>query len=251
MGCLHAGHLSLITQAHRENASVVVSIFVNPSQFGPGEDFERYPRREAQDLALLEEAGVTTAFMPAAADIYPDGFNTWVAVESLTEKLEGKSRPGHFRGVTTVCSKLFNVVRPHTAYFGHKDAQQALVICKMVADLSMNLDIKVMPTLRETDGLAMSSRNEYLSPAQRQAAVVLSRALHLAEDLWHSGNDSAMDIHTRMSSLIKQEPLAEIEYISINHARNLEPLITVRAPALVSLAVRFGPTRLIDNIVLE
>ena len=251
MGCLHSGHLSLVSQAQRENASVVVSIFVNPSQFGPGEDFERYPRSEAHDLALLEREGVAAVFMPAAAEMYPEGFNTWVEVESLTDKLEGKLRPGHFRGVATVCSKLFNIVRPHTAYFGQKDAQQALVIRKMVADLDMHLTIKVMPTLREADGLAMSSRNSYLDPAGRRAAVVLYRALRLAEALWHSGNSSAGNIITRMTAFIRQEPLADIEYISINDARNLEPLAVVRVPALVSLAVRVGKTRLIDNVVLE
>ena len=251
MGCLHAGHVSLVRRALRDNASVVVSIFVNPSQFGPGEDFEIYPRCEAQDLTLLEEEGVTAAFMPTPADMYPDGFNTWVAVEGLTDILEGKARPGHFRGVATVCNKLFNILRPQVAYFGQKDAQQAVVIRKMVKDLNMNLEITVLPTLREADGLAMSSRNMHLNPDERRAAVVLYRALCLAQDRWNAGCTDAAEILRQMRRLVESEPLAGIDYISIDDARNLETLAILRPPALVSLAVRFGKTRLIDNIVLR
>jgi pantoate--beta-alanine ligase len=251
MGCLHAGHVSLVRRALRDNASVVASIFVNPSQFGPGEDYERYPRREMQDLALLEEEGVTAAFIPAPADMYPDGFSTWVEVEGLTAKLEGEARPGHFRGVTTVCNKLFNVLRPQVAYFGQKDAQQAVVIRKMVKDLNMNLEITVLPTLREADGLAMSSRNMYLNPDERRAAVVLYRALCLAQDRWKAGCTDAAEMLSEMRRLVESEPLAGIDYISIDDARNLETLAIIRAPALVSLAVRVGKTRLIDNVILE
>jgi pantoate--beta-alanine ligase len=250
MGYLHRGHLSLIERARSENASVVVSIFVNPAQFGPGEDLACYPRDEKHDLELLLNNGVDVAFLPQPDTMYPDGFNTWVIVEKITQPLEGAARPGHFRGVATVCNKLFNIVRPSVAYFGQKDAQQALVIRKMVDDLNMNLKIKVSPTLRETDGLAMSSRNSYLRPDERQAATVLYKALCLASNLWKSGVTDAQYIRQKMADLINQEKLASIDYVSISDTETLEEQSEVHVPALISLAVRIGKTRLIDNIIL-
>jgi pantoate--beta-alanine ligase len=250
MGYLHRGHLSLIERARSENASVVVSIFVNPAQFGPGEDLACYPRDEKHDLELLLNNGVDVAFLPQPDTMYPDKFNTWVIVEKITQPLEGAARPGHFRGVATVCNKLFNIVRPSVAYFGQKDAQQALVIRKMVDDLNMNLKIKVSPTLRETDGLAMSSRNSYLRPDERQAATVLYKALCLASNLWESGVTDAQYIRQKMADLINHEKLASIDYVSISDTETLEEQSEVHVPALISLAVRIGKTRLIDNIIL-
>lgn len=250
MGYLHEGHLELVRRARAENSVVVVSIFVNPTQFGPTEDFNRYPRDIPRDLGLLEQVGTDIVFIPSAEEMYPSGFNTWVVVEKVTERLEGKSRPGHFRGVATVVAKLFNIVEPTRAYFGQKDAQQVVVIKKMVSDLNMNLEIVVVPTVRESDGLAMSSRNVYLNPQERQAATVLFRALSLAESMWRKGERDAETIRQAMVSLIKEEPLAEIDYVSIAHPETLEELATIDGPALASLAVRIGKTRLIDNMVL-
>lgn len=251
MGYLHEGHLALVRQARAENSVVVVSIFVNPTQFGPSEDFDRYPRDIPRDLALLEKEGTDVVFMPSAEEMYPKGFSSWVVVEKVTERLEGRSRPGHFRGVATVVNKLFNIVEPTRAYFGQKDAQQVVVIKKMVADLNMNLEIVVVPTVRESDGLAMSSRNVYLNPRERQAATVLFRALSLAKSLRGKGEKNAEIIREAMGSLIKKEPLAEIDYISIADPQTLEELSIIGGPALASLAVRIGKTRLIDNILLE
>ncbi len=250
MGFLHEGHLSLVRRAKAESQVVVVSIFVNPTQFGPGEDLARYPRDEARDLALLEKAGADIVFLPAPAEMYPPGFATWVTVEDVTTRLEGAARPGHFRGVATVCNKLFNIVQPAKAYFGQKDAQQALVIKKMVADLNLNLEIVVLPTVREADGLAMSSRNSYLSAEERKAAVVLHRALARAQEMFNKGETDALTIRGNMRCLIAAEPLAEIDYISIADAATLEEQSRVSPPALVSLAVKIGQTRLIDNIIL-
>ena len=251
MGYLHKGHASLIRQAILDgNTTVVVSIFVNPSQFGPGEDFTSYPRDEQHDLAVLECTSAHVAFMPTPGEMYPEGYATWVEVGGVTERLEGASRPGHFRGVATVCNKLFNIVQPARAYFGQKDAQQVLVIQKMVADLNMNLDIAVMPTVREPDGLAMSSRNSYLSPEERSAATVLHRSLTLAEKLYRDGERNAGAIRDAMTALIQAEPLADIDYVSLADAATLEELERIEGRALASLAVRFGRTRLIDNIVL-
>ncbi|MFC2008118.1 pantoate--beta-alanine ligase [Chloroflexota bacterium] len=251
MGYLHEGHLSLVRHARGENASVVVSIFVNPTQFGPQEDFKRYPRDPDRDLAMLEKEKTDIVFMPSVADMYVDQFDSWVEVGSLTQRLEGASRPTHFRGVTTVVAKLFNIIEPTRAYFGQKDAQQAAVIKKMVADLNMNLKVVTLPTLREPDGLAMSSRNMYLNPEQRQAAVVLHQALSLAQKLFSQGEKSAPTIRQQMTDLIQKEPLTEINYVSIAHAEILNELETVSPPALVSLAVKVGKTRLIDNVVLR
>jgi len=250
MGYLHEGHISLVRQARAENPSVVVSIFVNPTQFGPGEDFKSYPRDTQRDLAMLEPM-TDIVFMPSTSEMYPDGFDSRVEVGSITERLEGASRPGHFRGVTTVVAKLFNIVQPTRAYFGQKDAQQTAVINKMVADLNMNMEIVTLPTVREPDGLAMSSRNTYLNPGQRRAATVLYRSLKLAQEMWSQGEINADEIRHKMTEFIRKEPLADIDYISIADAETLEKLDAVRANALVSMAVKFGSTRLIDNIVLE
>ncbi len=250
MGYLHEGHLELVRRARAENSVVVASIFVNPTQFGPTEDFNRYPRDIPRDLALLEREGTDIVFIPSTEEMYPPESSTWVVVEKVTERLEGKSRPGHFKGVATVVNKLFNIVEPTRAYFGQKDAQQVVVIKRMVSDLNMNVEIVVVPTVRESDGLAMSSRNVYLNQQERQAATVLFRALTLAESLWCRGERNAEVIKGEMVSIIKKEPLAEIDYVSIAHPETLEELSTIEGPALVSLAVRIGKTRLIDNIVL-
>ena len=250
MGYLHEGHLALVRQAREENPSVVVSIFVNPTQFGPREDFNRYPRDIQRDLAWLEKARTDIVFMPSQTEMYPAQFNSWVEVDKVTERLEGASRPGHFRGVATVCAKLFNIIQPTKVYFGQKDAQQLVVIKKMVADLNMNLEIITAPTVREPDGLAMSSRNTYLNPEQRRAAVVLYQALGLAQKLWSQGETDAQTIRRQMTDLIQKQPLANIDYVSIANAETLDELDRVNPPALVSLAVRIGKTRLIDNLVL-
>ncbi len=251
MGYLHEGHLSLVRQAKAETETVIVSIFVNPTQFGPAEDYATYPRNLKRDLALLEKEKTDIVFVPEVEEMYPKGFNTWVEVKGITERLEGACRPGHFKGVTTVVAKLFNIVEPTRAYFGQKDAQQALVIKKMVAELNMNLEIVVLPTVREKDGLAMSSRNIYLSPEERQAATILFKALTLAQERWQRGERNADSLRQEMISFIKKEPLAKIDYVSIADKETLEELSIIDRPALVSLAVRIGKTRLIDNLLLE
>jgi len=250
MGYLHEGHLALVRQARAESPSVVVSIFVNPTQFGPQEDFDEYPRDPQRDLALLEKERVDIVFVPSAVEMYPPQFSSWVEVDKVTERLEGASRPGHFRGVATVVAKLFNIVQPTRVYFGQKDAQQLVVIKKMVADLNMNLEIVTVPTVRESDGLAMSSRNTYLNPEERKAAVVLYRALTLAQKLWLQGEKDAQTIRQQMVALIQKAPLATIDYVSIADTETLDELDEVTPPALVSLAVKIGSTRLTDNIVL-
>ncbi len=250
MGYLHEGHLSLVRRARKENASVVISIFVNPTQFGPGEDFRSYPRDTEHDLTMLEPF-TDVVFMPAPEEMYPTGYDTWVDVEDITDRLEGASRPGHFRGVATVCTKLFNIVQPDRAYFARKDAQQLLVIEKMVSELNMPLEIVTCETVREPDGLAMSSRNTYLNEAERRAATVLYRALTLARERWGAGERDAGKIRHEITELIKGEPLADIDYVSIADAATLQELEKMERPALVSLAVRIGKTRLIDNIGLE
>ena len=252
MGYLHDGHLSLVKRAKAENTTVVVSIFVNPTQFGPQEDFRTYPRDNPRDLAMLEKMKTDIVFMPSAAEMYPPRFSSWVDVEKVTERLEGAVRPGHFRGVATVVAKLFNIVEPTRAYFGQKDAQQVVVIKKMVMDLNMNLEVIACPTVRKPDGLAMSSRNTYLKPDERQAATVLYQALNLAQQLWSQGEKDAERIRQAMRQLIQKQPLAEkIDYISVADAETLEELDKINPPALVSLAVKIGKPRLIDNIVLE
>ena len=251
MGYLHEGHLALVRRARAENPSVVVSIFVNLPQFGPQEDFNSYPRDSQRDLAILEKEKTDVLFMPSVDEMYPPQFSSWVEAGKVTERLEGASRPGHFRGVTTVVAKLFNIVQPTRAYFGQKDAQQLVAIKKMVADLNMNLEIVTIPTMREPDGLALSSRNAYLNPHERQAALVLYQALTLAKKIWLQGETDAQRLRQEMTTLIQKEPLASIDYVSVADAKTLDELDTVSPPALISLAVRIGKTRLIDNIVLE
>jgi pantoate--beta-alanine ligase len=250
MGYLHEGHLELVRIARRENLVAVVSVFVNPTQFAPNEDYKAYPRDLDRDLSLLEGVKTDIVFIPESADMYAGGYNTWVDVQGITATLEGKARPTHFRGVTTVCNKLFNIVQPHKAYFGQKDAQQALVIQKMAADLNMNLEVVVCPTIREKDGLAMSSRNTYLTGSERISATVLYRALCLAGDMFAKGERDAVIIRKAMTGLISQEPAAKIDYVSIADLQTLAELDTIAGKALVSLAVRLGKPRLIDNIVL-
>jgi len=249
MGYLHEGHLFLARRARAENDAVAASIFVNPTQFGPREDLARYPRDLPRDLALLEKEGTDLVFAPETEEIYPPGFSTWVVAEGVPERLEGASRPGHFRGVATVVAKLFNLLEPHRAYFGQKDAQQVAVIENMVRDLNMNLKIVPVLTVREQDGLAMSSRNIFLNPRERQAALVLYRSLCLAQEMYKSGERNAGRIREAMIKLIQKEPLAQIDYVSIAHPETLEEVEKLAGPALVSLAVRIGPTRLIDNII--
>lgn len=250
MGALHDGHLSLVRRALEECATVVVSIFINPTQFGPQEDLQAYPRSLKRDMALLKEENVHLVFAPPPEEVYPPGFDTWVEVGHIANRLEGEARPGHFRGVATVVSKLFDIIGPDRAYFGQKDAQQCLVIRRLNADLNLGVDVVVVPTVRETDGLAMSSRNAYLSPSERQAAPVLYRSLSLAEAMYDKGQGNAADIKEAMLRLLQAEPLAHTDYISIADPETLEELENIQGPALVSLAVRMGKTRLIDNVVL-
>lgn len=250
MGYLHEGHLALVRRARAENDHVVVSIFVNPTQFGPNEDFARYPRDPDRDLALLREEGVDVVFMPALEEMYPEGFSTYVNVERLTDRLEGAHRPGHFRGVTTVVTKLFHILQPHRAYFGQKDAQQLIVIRRMTRDLAFPIDIVDVPTVREPDGLAMSSRNVYLSPDQRRAATVLFRALEWARELWNAGVRNGDQLREAMQRVIESEPLARADYVSVADPETLEELDAIEGRALASLAVRLGSTRLIDCVWL-
>ncbi|MCX8061531.1 MAG: pantoate--beta-alanine ligase, partial [Anaerolineales bacterium] len=251
MGYLHEGHLSLVRAARHECAAVVVSIFVNPTQFGPQEDLDRYPRDLPRDLALLEAAGVDLVWTPTPEVMYPAGYQTWVTVEQIAAPLEGAMRPTHFRGVATVVAKLFNGVQPHRAYFGQKDAQQALVIRRMVADLNFPLEVIVCPTVREADGLAMSSRNVYLNPQERQAATVLYRALTAAQAAYQSGERNADSLRQVMQSVLSQEPLAKPQYVSCAKIDDLQEWQgEVTGKALLSLAVFIGKTRLIDNLVV-
>jgi pantoate--beta-alanine ligase len=251
MGYLHEGHLELTRRAKAECDIAVVSIFVNPTQFGPKEDFEKYPRDTERDLKLLEDVGTDYVFMPSPKDIYPPGYSTWIDVEKVTNRLEGAARPGHFRGVATVVNILFNIVQPDKAYFGQKDAQQCVVIKKMIRDLNMPLEMIIVPTVREPDGLAMSSRNVYLTTAMRQQAPVLNQTLKLAETLWRQGETSAAKVRQQMTDLIQLQPLAKIEYIDIADTDTLEELQTIKPGTLISMVVRFGNTRLLDNIILE
>ena len=251
MGYLHAGHLSLVQKARQECASVVVSIFVNPTQFGPQEDLAAYPRNLDRDQAMLGEAGVDLLWTPTNEVMYPPGAQTWVSAEEITQVLEGAMRPGHFRGVTTVVAKLFNAVQADKAYFGQKDAQQLAVIRQMVRDLHFPVQIIACPTVREEDCLAMSSRNTYLNPAERQAAVVLYRALTAARQAYQSGERSADRLRQAMLSVLTAEPLARVQYVSCADRNNLEELEWVTNGGLLSMAVYIGKTRLIDNFVLE
>ena len=250
MGALHEGHLSLVRHARAGDDTVVASIFVNPTQFGPGEDYARYPRDPDRDLALLRDLGTDVVFMPPVEEMYPEGFDTYVEVEKLTRVLEGAHRPGHFRGVATVVTKLFNIVQPHRAYFGQKDAQQLVVIRRLTRDLGLPVEVVGLPTVREPDGLAMSSRNAYLSPEERRAAPVLHRSLEAAEEMWRAGVRDASVVRQRMNEVLAAEPLARVDYVSVADAETLEELETAGRPALVSLAVQIGGTRLIDNVTL-
>lgn len=250
MGYLHEGHLSLVAQAKAENEHVIVSIFVNPTQFGANEDLSKYPRDLERDLSLLRPLGVDVVWMPTAEMMYPPGYQTWVEVEALTKGLEGAMRPGHFRGVATVVAKLFNATQPHKAYFGQKDAQQAAVIRRMAADLNFPLEVVVCPTLREADGLAMSSRNKYLNEAERKAATVLFRALSAAKNLYEGGERDAEKLRAKMKEVLTAEPLAQMQYVSCADYDTLEELDVVTGKALISMAVFLGKTRLIDNFVL-
>lgn len=250
MGFLHEGHLSLVRAARSECASVVVSIFVNPTQFRPNEDLSTYPRDIPRDLRLLEREGADLVWMPSTEMMYPSGFQTWVSVEELSKPLEGARRPGHFRGVTTVVAKLFNCVQPQRAYFGQKDAQQAAVIRQMGRDLNFPVEVRVCPTLREANGLAMSSRNVYLNPAERQAATVLHRALQVAAEAFESGEKEASELRRIMAETVKREALASLQYVSCAAPDTLQELQGPVERALLSMAVYFGKTRLIDNMLV-
>ena len=250
MGYFHAGHLALVKRARQENTAVVVSIFVNPTQFGPDEDYATYPRDMERDLALLQKEKVDVVFAPTAEEMYPAGYATFVDVQGVTSRLEGEKRPGHFRGVATVVTKLFTIVRPDRSYFGQKDGQQAAVVRRLTRDLNLWSEIVVVPTVREPDGLALSSRNVYLPAQERQAAPVLYRALCRAEELWRQGERDAEVLRQEMAGLIQAEPLAQLDYISIADAESLEELGKLDRPAMASLAVRFGKARLIDNALL-
>jgi len=251
MGALHEGHLSLIHEARAMCDVVVVSVFVNPAQFSPAEDFDAYPRDLTRDAALLAEYNVDYVFAPTVAEIYPPGFSTYVTVEGVSDELEGASRPGHFRGVTTVVAILFNSIKPDFAFFGQKDAQQAVLIKRMVRDLAFNTEIVVLPVVREESGLAMSSRNNYLNDEQRRAAVVLSAALSKVREAYEEGERNATRLIELARSVIEKEPLARIDYVSVNDGETLERLDKIEDRlALVSLAVFIGKTRLIDNVVL-
>jgi pantoate--beta-alanine ligase len=251
MGALHIGHISLIEAAARETDFVVVSIFVNPTQFGPSEDFEKYPRPFEADLKICEEHGVDVAFAPTSKEMYKSENLTWVNVEKLTEPLCGQFRPGHFRGVTTVCAKLFNIVMPDIAFFGQKDAQQAIAIKRMVADLNMPLEIVVCPTIREPNGLAISSRNQYLSEQRRKDAALIYKSLQKCKEMIEAGVTDTRKIIDQMHKILNHIPSATIEYISIVDAETLKSVDKVAGKVLAAAAVKIGSTRLIDNILVD
>lgn len=248
MGALHEGHLSLVANAKTNCHPVFTSIFVNPKQFGPQEDFAKYPRNVDSDAAKFSAAGVAALFLPEAGEIYPPGFATYVNVEGLSDRLEGRTRPGHFRGVTTVVLKLFDIVQPHFAYFGRKDAQQARLIAMMARDLNLDTQIVLGPIVREEDGLAMSSRNAYLRPEERRAAAALHRALSAARDAIRAGERDTLQLQQVMRRVIETEPLAKIDYAEIVDEETFEPILRVSRPCYALLAVFLGKTRLIDNM---
>jgi pantoate--beta-alanine ligase len=250
MGFLHEGHLSLVREAKKENDRVVVSIFVNPTQFGPGEDYEEYPRDLEGDAEKLRVIGIDYIFNPEVADMYPEGYNSFVEVSGITEVLCGKSRPGHFRGVTTVVTKLFNIIQPDRAYFGQKDFQQLMVIKKMVRELNIPVEVKGLPIIREEDGLARSSRNKYLDNRERAAATALYHSLMRARELYQKGIKDTSRIKKEVIDLISSEPLARIDYVEIVDPDTLQEIKRVKEQALVALAVYIGKTRLIDNLLL-
>ena len=251
MGALHDGHLSLVRRARQECTHVAVSIFVNPTQFGPQEDLSKYPRDLPRDLALLEAAGVNLVWTPTPADVYPPNFQTWVEVEGLTLPLEGALRPGHFRGVTTVVAKLFNAFQAEKAFFGQKDAQQAAVIRRMALDLNFPTEVVICPTVREADGLAMSSRNVYLNPAERQAATALYRALSAAKAAYQQGERSAESLRQIVTAIFASEPLTQLQYFSCADYDSLQEVQQINGKTLLLLAAFLGKTRLIDNMILE
>lgn len=251
MGALHDGHRSLIRAARLTCDAVAVSIFVNPLQFGPLEDFDRYPRTLAKDLRLCEQEGTDAAFLPRPRDLYPPEFETAVSVQRLTRRFEGLSRPGHFGGVATVVTKLLNIVRPERAFFGQKDYQQAVVVERLVADLSLETEIVIRPTVRDADGMALSSRNRFLSQEEREAATVLFRALAAGRDLIRAGERSVKKVEAVMTRLIRMEPLARVDYLSVAHPATLDEVRLVRGRVVLLLAVWIGETRLIDNMVVH
>jgi pantoate--beta-alanine ligase len=251
MGALHEGHTALVSRARQECSRVIASVFVNPKQFGPKEDYKKYPRNLEKDAERLAAVGVDALFAPETADVYPDGFRTYVNVEGISERLEGRSRPGHFRGVATVVLKLFEIVQPHFGYFGRKDAQQVRIISAMVHDLDLDTEIVVCPVVREADGLALSSRNAYLSVEERKAATVLHRALVAARNELSVGMRDALQLQTVMRRTIEAEPLAAVDYAEIVSADTFEPMIRVAQPSYAVLAVFVGKTRLIDNLLIE
>src|SRR6202142_101971 len=251
MGALHQGHLALVERARKECAPVYTSIFLNPKQFGPNEDLSKYPRVIEADVEKLTAANVDGLFLPDAAEIYPPGFSTYVQVDSLGDRLEGKSRPGHFRGVATVVLKLLEIVQPHYAYFGRKDAQQVRIISQMAGDLNLDTEIVVCPIVREPDGLALSSRNAYLKPDERKAATVLHRALIAGRDELAAGGHDSLSLQTTLRKVLQAEPLAAVDYAEIVDADPFEPVTRVARPCYVVLAVFLGKTRLIDNLYIE
>jgi len=250
MGAFHEGHLSLMREARRRCDAVIVSIFVNPLQFSAGEDYDRYPRRLEQDSKMADGEGVDVLFAPSVAEMYPKGFDSFVDQTDLPSKLCGAFRPGHFRGVMTIVGKLFNIVKPDSAYFGQKDYQQFLIIRRTVTDLNLDVDVRLLPTVREEDGLAMSSRNLYLGPKQRKDATCLSRALHRAEDMVSAGESSAAKVSREMKRLIQRVKGTRIEYVEIVNSDTLEPVKEIKGKTLIALAVRIGKARLIDNTVV-
>jgi pantoate--beta-alanine ligase len=251
MGYLHEGHLALMRDGKQEGDALIISIFVNPTQFGPGEDYERYPRDMKRDLRLAQKVGVDIVFTPSAHEMYPDGFQTAVEVAKITKNLCGLSRPGHFRGVTTVVAKLFNIVKPHVSLFGQKDYQQLVTIKRMVEDLNMDIETIGIPTVRERDGLAMSSRNAYLSPQKRKEATSLYRALRTGEELFRQGERNTAAILTKIRGIIEEGNSATIDYAKICDAHTLEDIEEIKGEAIIAMAVHIGKTRLIDNIILK
>lgn len=251
MGALHEGHAALVERARKECSRVIVSVFVNPKQFGPNEDYKQYPRNLEKDAERLAAIGVDVLFAPEAADVYPHGFRTYVSVEGISERLEGRSRPGHFRGVATIVLKLFEIVQPHFAYFGRKDAQQVRIIGEMARDLNLDGEIVVCPIVREADGLALSSRNAYLSPEERKAATVLHRALAAARSEVTAGVRDALELQSAMRRVLEGEKLARVDYAEIVSAETFEPVVRLAQPCYAVLAVFIGKTRLIDNSLIE
>jgi pantoate--beta-alanine ligase len=250
MGYLHEGHLSLIRASKKQDINTIASIFVNPTQFGPHEDFKKYPRDEKRDMAMLENADVDYVFAPSVEEMYPSGFDSWVEPGVLQERLEGAVRPGHFRGVCTVVAKLFTIIRPDRAYFGQKDYQQYLIIKKMASDLNLDVSVEMLPIVRENDGLALSSRNTYLSASERQAALVLYRSLLTAKSLFDEKEYSAEVIRRKMTDIIRHESMAEIDYVSLSDRDTLCEMDKVSDNTIALVAARFGKTRLIDNMFL-